>query len=100
MVHEQTEQTGGVSLKIPSDLISQISFFNLFSGTCDNNQANDCTSPSGQVESCKDTAPNWKDPSKPCIPPTTLPPVPETTIAPPTTPYPCNPVICELLKSR
>uniref|UniRef100_A0A8B9HTF2 Mucin 5.1, oligomeric mucus/gel-forming n=1 Tax=Astyanax mexicanus TaxID=7994 RepID=A0A8B9HTF2_ASTMX len=31
-------------------------------GTCDNNKDNDCQSPSGQLGSCSETAPNWQVP--------------------------------------
>ncbi|MCI4383834.1 hypothetical protein PGIGA_G00031110 [Pangasianodon gigas] len=68
-------------------------------GTCDNDRTNDCRSPSGQIESCEHTAPDWQVPNKTCIIPTTLPPITISTIPPSTTPYPCQPAICELFNS-
>ncbi|MCJ8738057.1 hypothetical protein PDJAM_G00031110 [Pangasius djambal] len=67
-------------------------------GTCDNNQKNDCRSPSGQIESCEHTAPDWQVPNKTCIIPTTLPPTTISAILPSTTPH-CQPAICELFNS-
>ncbi|XP_076012025.1 mucin-2-like [Genypterus blacodes] len=85
-------------------------------GTCDNSQANDCRKPNGQVADCKDSAGQWNVPDTPCEPTPTPPttttspgpttsittgPEPTVTTTAPftTTVPPCEPAICEILKS-
>uniref|UniRef100_A0A3Q1H9I4 VWFD domain-containing protein n=1 Tax=Acanthochromis polyacanthus TaxID=80966 RepID=A0A3Q1H9I4_9TELE len=73
-------------------------------GTCDNSQVNECRSPNGQVESCSESAGQWKVPGTSCVTPTS-PPV--TTSAPRTSSEPlhsttehvCQSDICDLLTS-
>lgn len=76
----------------------------LLTGTCNNNQADDCRLPSGQlVPSCSVMADYWvvedishPECQKPVVPPTSSPEAPPT---PPTNP--CTPdSMCEMLNSR
>uniref|UniRef100_A0AAQ5X993 Uncharacterized protein n=1 Tax=Amphiprion ocellaris TaxID=80972 RepID=A0AAQ5X993_AMPOC len=73
-------------------------------GTCDNSQVNECRSPNGQVESCSESAGQWKVPGTSCVTPTS-PPVttsaPRTSSESPhsTTQHVCQSDICDLLTS-
>lgn len=65
-----------------------------FSGTCDNDQKNDCRIPNGQIaSSCPDMAYEWRVDNSLCKPPPPSPP-------PPPPPPNCKPDICEILISK
>lgn len=75
----------------------------LLTGTCNNNQADDCRLPSGQlVQSCALMADYWpvEDTSRPeCKKPTGPPEDPSTPPTPPTNPCTTN-SMCNMLNSR
>lgn len=76
-------------------------YLSMLSGTCNNNQADDCMLPGGQlVESCAVMADHWpaKHIEQPDCP---IPVLPTNTTVPTPTQTPCRPdSMCDLLKSR